>query len=74
MKREFLDYVEDIIEAMGDALSFVEGIDCDDFAKNKRTLLCCNKSHRGYWGGREKGTDLSKETLSSDTFGRIWLE
>ncbi|MEM2123322.1 MAG: DUF86 domain-containing protein [Candidatus Bathyarchaeia archaeon] len=38
MKMEFLDYVEDIIEAMGDALSFVEGIDYDDFAKNKRTL------------------------------------
>ncbi|MEM2914433.1 MAG: DUF86 domain-containing protein [Candidatus Bathyarchaeia archaeon] len=38
MKREFLDYVEDIIGAMEDALSFVEGMDYDDFAKNKRTL------------------------------------
>ena len=27
MKEEFLDYVEDIIKAMDDALSFVKGID-----------------------------------------------
>ncbi|MBS7651202.1 MAG: DUF86 domain-containing protein [Halobacteria archaeon] len=38
MKREFLDYVEDIIGAMEDALSFVEGMGYDDFAKNKRTV------------------------------------
>ncbi|MEM4177791.1 MAG: hypothetical protein QXK55_07780 [Nitrososphaeria archaeon] len=28
MRREFLDYVEDIIEAMKDAMNFVEGIFC----------------------------------------------
>ena len=38
MKREFLDYVEDIIGAMEDAMSFVEGMDYDDFAKDKRTI------------------------------------
>ncbi len=38
MKREFLDYVEDIIGAMEDVLSFVEGMDYDDFAKDKRTI------------------------------------
>uniref|UniRef100_A0A7J3M3C7 DUF86 domain-containing protein n=1 Tax=Archaeoglobus fulgidus TaxID=2234 RepID=A0A7J3M3C7_ARCFL len=37
MRREFLDYVEDIVEAMKDAMSFVEGMDYEDFAKDKRT-------------------------------------
>ena len=38
MKREFLDYIEDIIEAMDDAISFVEGMDYEDFVKNKKTI------------------------------------
>ncbi|MEM2154151.1 MAG: DUF86 domain-containing protein [Nitrososphaeria archaeon] len=38
MRREFLDYVEDIIEAMEDAMNFVEGIDYDDFINDKRTF------------------------------------
>jgi len=37
VRREFLDYVEDIVEAMKDAMSFVEGMDYEDFAKDKRT-------------------------------------
>ncbi len=38
MKWEFLDYVEDIIGAMEDAMSFVEGVDYEDFVKDKRTI------------------------------------
>ncbi|MEM0203751.1 MAG: DUF86 domain-containing protein [Archaeoglobaceae archaeon] len=38
MRREFLDYVEDIIKAMEDALSFVEGVDYGDFVKDKKTI------------------------------------
>ncbi|MEM2843067.1 MAG: DUF86 domain-containing protein [Candidatus Bathyarchaeia archaeon] len=38
MKREFLDYVEDIIGAMKDAMSFVEGMNYEDFVKDKRTI------------------------------------
>jgi len=38
MKKEFLDYVEDVIEAMNDALSFIEGIEYDDFVKEKKTV------------------------------------
>lgn len=38
MKREFLDYIEDIIEAMADAIKFVEGMDYDDFIKDRRTV------------------------------------
>jgi uncharacterized protein with HEPN domain len=38
MKREFLDYVEDIIEAMDDAISFVEEMDYDNFVKDRKTI------------------------------------
>ncbi|MGA3060544.1 MAG: DUF86 domain-containing protein [Candidatus Bathyarchaeia archaeon] len=38
MKEEFLDYVEDIIKAMDDALSFVKGMDYDRFAKDRKTV------------------------------------
>jgi uncharacterized protein with HEPN domain len=31
MKDEYLDYVEDIIKAMDDALTFVEGMSYKDF-------------------------------------------
>lgn len=37
MKEEFLDYVEDIIEAMNNAMSFVEGMEYDDFLKDRKT-------------------------------------
>jgi uncharacterized protein with HEPN domain len=38
MKKEFLDYVEDIIEAMEDAISFVKEMEYDDFAKDRKTV------------------------------------
>jgi len=38
MKEEFLDYIEDIIEAMNDAMSFVEGMEYDDFLKDRKTI------------------------------------
>ena len=31
MKREFLDYVEDVVEAMNDAISFVEKMKYEEF-------------------------------------------
>jgi uncharacterized protein with HEPN domain len=41
VKKEFLDYLEDIIKAMNDALSFVESMEFFDFEKDKKlfTLL-----------------------------------
>lgn len=36
MKKEFLDYLEDIIEAMGDVMKFVENIEYDDFVNEKK--------------------------------------
>ncbi len=38
MKVEFLDYIEDIVEAMDDAVSFVEGMRYDDFVKDRKTI------------------------------------
>jgi len=38
MKEEFLDYIEDIVEAMNDAMSFVEGMEYDDFLKDRKTV------------------------------------
>jgi uncharacterized protein with HEPN domain len=38
MKQEFLDYIENIIEAMDDAMRFIEGMEYDDFLKDKKTL------------------------------------
>jgi len=38
MKEEFLDYVEDIIDAMDDAMSFVEGMKYEDLVKDRKTI------------------------------------
>ncbi len=37
MKEEFLDYVEDVIKAMDDALSFVKDLDYETFVNDKKT-------------------------------------
>ncbi|HEY4674468.1 MAG TPA: DUF86 domain-containing protein [Candidatus Bathyarchaeia archaeon] len=38
MKKEFLDYVEDIVKAMDDATGFVEGMEYDDFVTDRKTI------------------------------------
>lgn len=38
MKREFLDYIEDIIEAMGNASEFIRGMEYEDFEKDVKTV------------------------------------
>jgi uncharacterized protein with HEPN domain len=38
MKDEYLDYVEDIIKAMDDALTFIEGINYEEFLKDRKTV------------------------------------
>jgi len=38
MRQEFLDYIEDIIQAMNDAVGFVKGVKYDDFVKDKKTV------------------------------------
>lgn len=37
MKKEFLDYIEDIIGAMNSATKFVEDMDYSDFVKDDKT-------------------------------------
>lgn len=37
MKREFLDYVEDMIDAMDRVTEFTEGMKYDDFAKDDKS-------------------------------------
>jgi uncharacterized protein with HEPN domain len=44
LKEEFLDYVEDIIEAMDDAMRFVEGVEYDDFVKDKKTVYAVTRA------------------------------
>ena len=44
MKEEFLDYVEDVVEAMDDAMRFVEGIEYDDFVKDRKTVYAVTRA------------------------------
>ena len=37
MTKEFIDYLEDIVKAMDDALSFVKNMDYDIFLKDTKT-------------------------------------
>ena len=38
MTKEFIDYIEDIIKAIDDALSFVKNMDYEVFVKDSRTI------------------------------------
>ena len=38
MKEEFLDYIEDIIEAMNEAQNFVKDMEYEDFLKDTKTV------------------------------------
>jgi uncharacterized protein with HEPN domain len=38
MKREFLDYVEDVVEAMSNAEKFVHGMTFEEFTKDQKTI------------------------------------
>ena len=44
MKVEFLDYIEDIVVAMEDAIGFVEGINYDDFVKDKKSVYAVTRA------------------------------
>ena len=38
MKREFLDYVEDVIEAMSNSEEFVRGMKYEEFTRDQKTI------------------------------------
>ena len=44
MKEEFLDYIEDIIGAMNDSLSFVKDMEYDVFLRDKKTIYAVNRA------------------------------
>jgi uncharacterized protein with HEPN domain len=44
MKKEFLDYIEDIIEAMDDAMNFVKGMEYDVFVKDRKTVYAVTRA------------------------------
>ena len=74
MKEEFLDYITDIIEAMDDAMSFVEGMEYDDFLKDRKTIYAVIRAIE-IIGSSEKDTRISEEPLSTDTLERYgWNE
>lgn len=39
MKRDFLDYLEDIATAVSDALIFAEGMNYDEFVKDTKIFM-----------------------------------
>lgn len=59
MTEEFLDYIEDIIAAMTDAVNFVKDMEYAAFVKDKKDRLRRNKSYRNYWRSNKKDTCLS---------------
>lgn len=44
MKKEFLDYLDDIIEAMNDATRFVEDVEYNDFAEDRKTIYAVTRA------------------------------
>jgi uncharacterized protein with HEPN domain len=44
MKEEFLDYIEDIIEAMNDAQNFVKDVEYDAFLRDRKTIYAVNRA------------------------------
>ncbi len=39
MKREIIDFVEDIVNAMNKAISFVEGMSYEEFSRDEKTVF-----------------------------------
>lgn len=44
MKKEFLDYVEDIVQAMEDALKFVTSMNYNEFVKDRKTVYAVTRA------------------------------
>jgi len=47
MKREIGDYIEDILEAMTNAIEFTKDMSYEKFVKD--TNICSYQGHRDYW-------------------------
>jgi len=42
-KRDYLDYIQDILDAIKDAEDFVKGMNLDDFMNDKKTIFAAIK-------------------------------
>jgi len=44
MTKEFLDYLEDIIEAMDDAIKFTQNMEYEEFVKDKKSAYAATRT------------------------------
>ena len=54
MKREIGDYIEDILEAMTNAIEFTKDMSYEKFVKD--TNICSYQGHRDYWRSSKKNS------------------
>ena len=45
-KRDLRDYIQDILDAIGEVKEFIEGMRFEDFAKEKKTVNAVIRSHK----------------------------
>lgn len=70
MKEEFLDHLDDIIEAMDDAMSFVRDMKYEDFEKDRKTIYAVIRAIEIIGEAVKKIPDKSKRRLSTNTLER----
>ena len=73
MKDEFLDYVEDIIKAMDDAISFVKGMNYDVFVNDRKTVYAVIRALE-IIGEERKIFPLQLRFVILKFLGKTWLE
>jgi hypothetical protein len=57
-KREFLDYLQDIKEALEKLEEFTRGMDFEDFSKDNKTTFGRYPGFRDYWRSRKKDSQI----------------
>jgi uncharacterized protein with HEPN domain len=72
MKKEFLDYIEDIVEAMNDSLSFVKEMEYEDFVKDKKTIYAVVRALEVI-GEAVKNIPTDIGSAIREFHGRRWL-
>jgi uncharacterized protein with HEPN domain len=69
MKDEFLDYVEDILKAMDDALTFVKDMNYDAFVKDRKTIYAVIRALE-IIGEATKNIPSNKDSLPRNSLER----
>ena len=70
MKEEFLDYIEDVIDAMDDAMSFAEGMKYEDLVKDRKTIYAVVRALEIIGEAVKRIPDFGEEPLSPNTLER----